>query len=698
MDVDRPALGEKELDARQQLQADLDSVRAERDGVERAIAGALDRTASIRAALDSMIAAVWRDVFAQQRRAKRDDIWMAALTLEWLEALQFPAIGIVLLAAVTATMAFHVVGALFSAGLYGAFFAVGYFMSRDQALGQLKKARKSYLGSDGRDVRFVAFTHAEAGLHHPLIGFDGPRHDGSFADRSWKIPGVRDDEALKEVFVEVIDERHASVLLTRFPEKKPTLVHADLENPFIRAYGVFFQRALERNMHSVAAQAEEFRLAVLRKGEVRKLSARFAAIEHELKDFDGTHAIASNMPVSLTVRNALLRQIVLFRMGDASARRGTMLFADPAFDIKEVVEIAARAAAATFIPFSFSSLKIGYVGQGAAQVVRTFDTARRSRSLIFIEDGDKLFNATGATGFEPMRREVQQALLKAWDALDDDSAVWLVAAVHDRESIDPTVIAHFGTLIDLTPSMRTGGPPTMEDLADAPILDDSFVLPEVAVEKIRILSAMFAHVETMERQGIAVPRGVLVSASEPAGRRAAILSLVAQSGLRRINAGLTELDAAVAEARDGNPAIIVVELPPFEDPGAIAHLCMLIDDLTENRSRIFVVASVEDSATIDRELRARFGDEILVPGLSAPARREKLLGLLAGKPLDFDFEENVDQFERATEGMGEEQLQGFAEDAVARAAMRAIALGTPDAVRVGLEDFGPGVSQPQTAA
>ncbi|MDP9110495.1 MAG: ATP-binding protein, partial [Candidatus Eremiobacteraeota bacterium] len=534
MDVSRPMQGENELDARQQLQADLDSARAERDGMERAIASDTERIANIRTALDAMIAAVWRDVCAQQQRAKRDDIWMAAVKLEWLGSMQFPSIGVLLVVAVASTFAFHVAGAAFSAALYGVFFVGGYFTARDQSLAQLKKARRSYLGDDGRDVRFVAFTHCESGLHHPLIGFDGPRKNGSFAARSWKIPGVRDDEALKEVFVEVIDERHASVLLTRFPEKKPTLVHADLENPFIRAYGVFFQRALERQMPAVAAQAEEFRQAVLRAGEMKKLGERCLAIETELREFDGTQAIMSNVPLSMTVRNKLVRQIVLFRMADPSVRRGMMLFAQDGFDLQAIVETVARAAAATFVPFSFSSLKIGYVGQGAAQVARAFDTARRSRSVLYIEDGDKLFNNTGASGFEPMRREIQQAFLKQWDALDDRSNVWLIAAVHDRDSIDPTVIAHFGTLVDLTPQGRDAAT-AMEEIADRPIFEESFQLPEGATEKVRVLSAMFAHVRTMERQGITVPRGVLLAASSAAARRAVSASLTAQSGLKAVH-------------------------------------------------------------------------------------------------------------------------------------------------------------------
>lgn len=697
MDVDRTMQGENELDARQQLEADLDSVRAEADGIERAIAGNQARIEAMRTSLDAMAAAIWRDVFAQQQRARRDDIWAAALKLEWLGTMQFLAIGLLLVIAAATTLAFHVAGAVFSACVYGAFLIGGYFTSRDQVLTSLKKARKAYLGDDGRDIRFVAFTHTIGGVHHPLVGFDGPLRDGTFADRSWKIPGVRDDEALKEVFVEVVDDRQANVLLTRFPEKKPTLVHADLENPFIRAYGVFFQRALERRMPTVAAQAEEFRIAVLRVGERKKLAQRISALETELREVDGTRAIMSDMPLSITLRNKLLKAVVQFRMGEPVIRGGTMLFATDGFDIGGVVETLARASAATFLPFSFSSLKIGYVGQGAAQVARTFDGARRARSIIFIEDGDKLFNNTGTSGFEPMRREIQQAILKGWDA-SERSDMWVIAAVCNRDSIDPTVLAHFGTLIDLTPPARDESAPTMESMVDRPIFEDPTPLPQDALEKLRVLSAMFAHVETMERQGISVPRGVLVSSPSGGARRSAVASLASQSGLTAVHCNLLNLDEGMAQVRAAQPAMLVVEVPKIADPGPTAHLCILIDELSANQSEMFIVVAAENPAALDQELLSRFGEVIDIPGLDSDVRREKLLDLVTGKPLDFDFEEHLDEFERATVGMSEDCLHAFVESAIGRAAMRAIGLGKPDHVRLTLDDFERLDAEPQTAA
>ncbi len=690
-----PSDGNDALDPRQLLQADLDAARAEADGVERAIAGDADRIASIRSALDAMVASVWRDVFAQQQRAKESEIFTAALRLDWFGGYQFVAFGFLLALGAAAVFVFHEMGVLAIAGLYVLLALLSYAGARSRCIDQIKKARRSYLGDDGKDVRFVAFTHLEAGLHHPLIGFDGPQPGGLLADRAWKIPGVRDDEALKETFVEVIDERRSNVLLTRFPDKKPTLVHADLENPFVRAFGVFFQRALERGLPSVAKEAEEFRQIVVRMGERKRLVERVALVESELKEYDGTHAILSSAPVPSTVRNKLLRQAVLFRLGDPAIARGLMLFGEDDMALKDAAQTLARASAASFVPFSFTSMKIGYVGQGASYVARTFETARRNRSMIYVEDGDRLFSNVGSAGYESMRREVMQAFLSQWDALDGRTDVWVVVAAAGRDAVDPAVLARFGALVDLASTVRSEPTITIDRPPEAAqLLEDPAVLPDQVQERIRIFAAMFAHVETMERQGIAVPRGVLIAGPSAHAKNAAIQSIVAQAGIAVVQSELDGLDAAFTKARELERAILVVNVPENGDPGDIAHLCVAIDDTIASQAPIFVLGTTQNAALLDPELRTRFGDVLDIPALDGATRRRRFAELMVGKPLDFAVDEELDRFEVVTDGMSEERLREYVEEAIGRAAIRAIEIGAPDRVRVGLADFGMALERP----
>ncbi len=683
--------GPASIDPKQLLIDDVDRARAERDDLDRQIAADGARLGEIRAALDTMIAAVWRDVYGQQQRMRDRENISDALTFGWVGGYRWFCLALAVGVLIGGAYLLQATGAVIAIALYAVCAVAGYFVARDQCLAPLRKARSSYLGSDGKDIRFVAFSRYETGLNHPLIGFDGPTN-GRLEDRAWKIPGVRDKDAMLETFIEVIDERRSNVLLTRFPDRKPTLVHADLENPFVRAYGVFFQRALERHLPTVEKHANDFREIVRRYGTRKDLDDRVHALEAELREFDGTAAIVRPLMLPAAARDRLLRQVVLFRLGDPAIRRGAFLVSGDRLDLTDVMQTLARASAATLLKISFSQIKIGYVGQGASTVARVFDQAKRTRSIVFIDEADKFFAGAGSAQYEAMRREVEQALFKEWDALEDRTDVWVVAGAETREGVDPAAIAHFGTLLDFSATADAGdGPMTTvldgEAPAQLPHADVELSAPVIA--RNRLLSAMFAHVETMESQGIVVPRAVLIGGPSRDARQTVINSLADQTALPLVEATLERLDDAIVHARATGRALLAVELSEYGDPGAIAHLAFTIDEIVASREPIFVLASVADADALEPELRERFPEFIDLTELDGPARRAKLRELLAERPLAFDLEEAMDELEARSEGMTAEDLKQYVEEAGRRAALRAIDAGTPDRVVFALADFEP---------
>jgi AAA+ superfamily predicted ATPase len=690
--VDTPPVASYELDPKQQLSDDVERVRAERDELDRLIAADRERLASIRTALDKMVDAVWRDIYGQQQRMRERDTISAALTLGWTGAYQIVVAAVFVLAAAGAIYLLQGTGVILAFGAYLVLALIGYLVARDECLAPIKKARSSYLGSDGKDVRFVAFTRFEPALNHPLIGYDGPT-DGALEDRAWKIPGVREKDALTETFVEVIDERRGNVLLTRFPDKKPTLVHADLENPFIRSYGVFFQRALERHLPQVAAQAEEFREIVARVGERKALDDRLRRMEEELREYDGTAAIIKALALPATVRNQLIRQIILYRLDDPAVRRGLFLIGGERVDLTDVMQAVSRAAAATLLHLSFSQIKIGYVGQGASTVGRIFATSKRARAIIFIDEAERFFSNNGSAAYEAMRKEVVQALWTEWEQLEGHIGAWVVAGATTRDELDESVIARFGAVIDLAPSMAAVGPETATMVLDSvPQTDDDEApdeveLPEPVVKRNRMLAAMFAHVTTMESQGITVPRAVLVAGPSPQARQRTLKNLSEQTGLAVLPANIDRIDTSLLQAREVGSAIIAIEVPEYGDPGSIAHLAVLIDQLTERKEPIFIVAETTDAATLDPELRSRFPEFIDLTELAPEERRAKLIELLGEKPLGFNLGMALEGLEAQTAGMTEEQLRHFVDEAGRAAALRAIDIGVPEHVIVELEDF-----------
>jgi AAA+ superfamily predicted ATPase len=696
MDVVTPPVTDSyDVDPKQELIADVERVRTEREELERQIAADRERFGPIRHALDNMVHATWRDMYRQQQGMRDRENLGAAATFGWLSGYQWVAMAVFVLASAGAIYALQTTGVLLAFGAYILLAVIGYAVARDQCLAPLKKARLSYLGEDGKDVRFVAFSHLDMGLNHPLIGFDGPTH-GQLEDRAWKIPGVREKDALDETFIEVIDERRSNVLLTRYPDRKPTLVHADLENPFLRAYGVMFQRALERHMNSVRSQGEEFREIVKRMGKRKDLDERLRKLEAELAEFDGTAAIMRSMPVSVANRDKLTRRVVLFRLGDPSVSRGMFLITGGVIDMTDVMQTLSRASAATLLQLSFSQIKIGYVGQGAATVSRIFATAKRARSIIFIDEAERFFSVSGSAAYESMRKEVVQAILQEWEGLEDSTDVWVVAAAKTRDGLDDGVVARFGALIDLSPQEfipdRADDPTRVIDGTAAAVeleAEDTsdVVLPDVVSARGRLLAAMFAHCNTMESQGINVPRAVLIAGPSRRSKQAFIDSLVEQTSLPLIEADIDDIDSALRRARDERRSLISVDVPEYGDPGSIAHLAVLIDELTNNKAQTFILATTKDEAAIDPELRSRFPEFIDLTELDGPARREKLRELLGHKPLDFDLEAALDHLESQTDGMTFEQLRHFVDEAARKAALRAIEAGVPDHIRIGMADF-----------
>ncbi|HUA08742.1 MAG TPA: AAA family ATPase [Candidatus Acidoferrales bacterium] len=689
--VDTSPADSFDVDPKQQLSDDVERVRAEREDLDRQIAADREKLGPIRTALDAMVNASWRDVYGQQQRMRERDNITEALTLGWTGSCQLIIAGLFVLVAAGAIYALQGSGLVLMLGTYIVLALAGYFVARDQCLAPIKKARASYLGSDGKDVRFVAFTRYEPGLNHPLVGYDGPTN-GILEDRAWKIPGVREKEALEETFVEVIDERRSNVLLTRFPDKKPTLVHADLENPFIRSYGVFFQRALEHHLPQVATQADDFHEIVAHQGARKEVDERVRRMEEELREYDGTAAIIKSLALPATTRNELIRQVILYRLDDPKTRRGLFIIGNDRVDMMELMQALSRAAAATLLHLSFSQIKIGYVGQGASSVSRIFATAKRARAIIFIDEAERFFTS-GSAAYEAMRKEALQALWSEWDELEGRPGVWVVACANTREGLDESAIARFGAVIDLAPG--SFGEVTAETMvidpnatqaADQASMAD-VELPEPVLKRSRMLAAMFAHVATMESQGITVPRAVLIAGPNPHARQLAIKNIADQTGLPVIPAFIDDLDQALATARTSGHAIVAVDVPEYGDPGSIAHLAVTIDQLSLAKEPIFIVAETFDANTLDPELRSRFPEFVDLTELGADARRARIQEWLGDKPVGFDLAAAMDGLLAQSEGMTEEQLRHFVDEAGRSAALRAIDAGAPDHVIVELVDF-----------
>lgn len=676
MDVSINPAEPADHDPKRLLLEDIERARAERDDLARAMEADKERLRSIRTALDAMVSSIWSDVFRQQV-SQRDKLhWNGAFKLGWFGPYQWPLIGLLLLGGTAATLALQAYGIVLALASYVALVLTGYVIARSASVGLVKKQRQ-YVGDDGKDMRFVAFTRIEPGLRHPYVGKDGPKQDASMEDRSWKIPGVRDKEALSETLFEVMDDRRNAIVLSRFPDRKPTLVHADLENPFIRPYGVFLQRAVERQLPAVTKEAEEFHQIVTRSTSRQSIEDNLAKLEGELREFDGTQAILSHMPVLGPVRNILTRQVVLFRLEEPATRRGLLLHAGGNVEIMDVVQSMALASAATVFPLPFSQMKIGYVGQGAARVGRVFEEARRQRSIIFIPECDQLFSTQGFEAYDSMRKEIAQAVSAEWSAIGDDPNVWVVAGTLHFDRLDSSLMPRFGTIVDLTPEIRE--PTERVDVMVEPAkhisetdenLWETVALPVETIERARALSAMMAHADALADQGLDVPQGLIVFGRDGDDVSDVAHSIAQHSGLAVVSTDVTTLNAALEQARGYAPSIVLLKHAEDLPGDAAAALASVLDDYAANGIRIFVLATASTVDDIDIDLRARLHEHIEVDSPTPEVRENLLRQLLSGKQHEFDIDQAIGALVSATEGLSRRAVKAALADAFSRAAAK----------------------------
>ena len=149
MDVDRAGSGDKDSIRSSSFRTDVDSLRAERDGMERADCGDAKSCAAIRTALDAMVgrglarrlraAAAMRETRRHLDRCAHTRMARRAISCrgDWHSARRLRA---------HRRWSRRCRSRLFAAGSVRDLSLIGYFVARDQSLAPLKKARRVVFG------------------------------------------------------------------------------------------------------------------------------------------------------------------------------------------------------------------------------------------------------------------------------------------------------------------------------------------------------------------------------------------------------------------------------------------------------------------------------------------------------------------------------------------------------------------------
>ena len=661
---DRPVTAMDTLVINKEPLADaLSKVRDERDSLQRVVATDAENLKQTHAALEAAATAIWRDVYERQLIATDRKNFSGALALRLYGGVR----GLIFVALIGLAIAEIIASNVAAVGLcvviYAIFATIDFVVARNQSVAAVKAAQK-HLGDNGKDFRLVAFSHSELSLAHPLVGFDGPTAEGTLAPRSWQIAALRADEALNESFFEVVDTYGTPVMLSRMPGKTPAHVFADLANPFVSAYGNYFQRSLEQRLGLVSLHAKAFRGAVLRFTQMETAQERARELERELEEFESQRHLLDQLALPQELRESIDMSVQLFRMGALPSTRALLLYGPHGAGKSYLIEIMARMAGARLMRLEQSD-----IDSGLERLRRLLDESRSTRTLLVVEGCDK---------------PALKLLLSEWGGLSDADNVWLIVTADDRNAHDQQTLARFGLIFEVplpneiarraileNAARRTETPLPIDDAiiaatsgltrgdleevvtraheldedamtesallaiiarlrerkerGDEPALDE-FGLPPSVLERVQAVAKMFAHATALTQQGIDVPRGVLLSGPDEADTGRIARAIAFESGLTLIEPERdTVMLANFERARKSAPAILLLTdldtIAARSDVqiGSTAALKMIgsfiqeMDAIKWHGEAIFVIATAASPDRIEDAVRARFSESIAIP-------------------------------------------------------------------------------------
>ncbi|MHB8146255.1 MAG: AAA family ATPase [Vulcanimicrobiaceae bacterium] len=661
---DRPITAMDTLVINKEPLADaLSKVRDERDSLQRVVATDAENLKQTRLALDAAAATIWRDVYERQLAATDRKNVSGALALRLYGGLRGLIFLVLIGLAVAEAFASNFVAIGFSIVMYAIFATIDFVVARNQSVASVKSAQK-HLGENGKDLRLVAFSHSELSLEHPLVGFDGPTAEGTLQPRSWQIAALRTDEALNESFFEVIDAFGKPVMLSRMSGRTPTHVFADLGNPFVSAYGSYFQKSLEQRLGLVSLHAKTFRGAVLRFTQMEAAQERARELERELEEFESRRRLLDPLLLPPELRESIDMSVQLFRMGRLASTRSLLMYGPRGSGKSRLTEIMARTAGARLMTIGQSD-----IDSGLERLRRLLDESRSTRTILVADRCD---------------RAALKLLLSEWSGTNDAEDVWLVATADDRDAHDQQTLSRFGLIVEVplpnetarraildSAARRTETQMPIDDaivaatsgltpgdleeivmlaheldgnsITEAALLTviarlrerkarggdpalDEFGLPPSVFDRVQAVATMFTHVKALAQQGVDVPRGVLLSGPDEADTASIARAIAFQSGLTLIEPERDAIMLANFErARKTAPSILLltdldtmaarsdVQIGSTATLKLIGSLIQEMDSIKWHGEAVFVIATATSPDRIEDAVRARFSESIAIP-------------------------------------------------------------------------------------
>ncbi|KAJ1722253.1 hypothetical protein LPJ61_005950 [Coemansia biformis] len=118
--------------------------------------------------------------------------------------------------------------------------------------------------------------------------------------------------------------------------------------------------------------------------------------------------------------------------------RGVLLHGPPGTGKTMLAKAAASEVSASFIPVAIPDLIKGEVGESEKALVAVFETAKRSPSILFLDEIEAIFGVREQAG-ETVRKLVSQLFLEM-DNIPDDASMVILAATNEPDLVDPSIL------------------------------------------------------------------------------------------------------------------------------------------------------------------------------------------------------------------------------------------------------------------
>ena len=502
------------------------------------------------------------------------------------------------------------------------------------------------------------------------------------------------------------------------------------------------------------------------------LMRRFAPKGRPVSEEDLT-AVWSQIVLSPPVTESILSMIRLFNSGNKAAPKGLLLWGPPGTGKTEIARLLAKSTGCEFLSTDLSKLKGSHIGESGQNVRALWEKARvHGKAVIFVDECDGVFARRGGTNTDAAVEEINNAFLPMWDGLDSKGQIWVVGATNKRDRIDEAMTSRFGEMIEiglpgadervaiLRLEMRklesnipvpefvgkatsgfagrnlskvasavyrkaaAQGGHASDDLwrqvikefatATADAVDegarwDTLILQEPIVKRLKRISEMLKHAETLREQGIDPPKAALLFGPPGTGKTQIAKTLANESGLNFIAASPSDIKGAhlgesgklvkeLFERARAKPTVLFID--EIESTAAsrnggkgdqytseiVNELLTQMDGVKKTSGTVFVLAATNYPHLVDDAVLSRFEERLEIPNPGPEERKQMLRTFIGKRRVDFDVEALADELGPKLDGLSGRALMALVRRASQQSAERAMDAGTPGQIVLSRED------------